>query len=586
MNKAELIKRLQDIEWEDFEVKEAFTALPKNIWETVSAFSNTAGGWIVLGVKQIGRHFEINGVANPEKTEQDFTTVLRGEKFNVKLAVTAKKHSFNDKTVLLFYIPLSDKKPVYFNSPVNTFIRTASGDQRAAKEEIDAMYRDQAFGTKTDKTIPGSDITWLDAKSVNEYRQYIKRNNSAHPYNKFSDADFLKKVRVIVDNKITYSGLLFLGKNDKIQDVINDFRIDYFEIPGTSYSNAYTRYTFRLGEQENLWQYYFAIFNKLAQQIDLPFKLQADGTSTTSYPYLEALREALVNILQHSEYFSNMKPRIRCFYDRIEFYNPGGLPKPLEKIIQEDISLPRNGIIAKLFRVANLAENGGYGFDKMQKGWIIYNNTKPLYEYDIDSFKVVFNTVKQDNNILEPEIDRGQTITDLGTETGDRQEPANLKQGPEKLGTGTKDPQTGTKATLDRDQRDPKQGPEKLGTGTKETQNTGQSHIGQGPKRPKTRARATLDRDQRDPKNKLMQAKPVDLSLKIELTEWQKKVFFLIYKNPSITRKEICEILNLNDSVTKKHIDVLKKKGIIVRIGGKTKGRWNILINIADINNE
>ncbi|MFH1751618.1 MAG: hypothetical protein ABH821_01620 [archaeon] len=44
MNKQELIEKLQDIEWEDFEVKEAKSEVPKNSWESVSAFSNTSGG--------------------------------------------------------------------------------------------------------------------------------------------------------------------------------------------------------------------------------------------------------------------------------------------------------------------------------------------------------------------------------------------------------------------------------------------------------------------------------------------------------------------------------------------------------------
>ncbi|RYM33984.1 ATP-binding protein [Brumimicrobium glaciale] len=83
MNKEELIDKLNDLEWEDFEVKEAKAEIPKSSWETVSAFSNSVGGWLVFGVKEIGKRFEIQGVTNPEKIEQDFLATLRnGQKFN------------------------------------------------------------------------------------------------------------------------------------------------------------------------------------------------------------------------------------------------------------------------------------------------------------------------------------------------------------------------------------------------------------------------------------------------------------------------------------------------------------------------
>ena len=92
MTKEELLQKLSEIEWDDFECKAAQDKLPEDVWETVSAFSNTSGGWIVFGIKQRGKQFEIQGVNNGEKTESDFLNILRnGQKFNMRLSAQGQK---------------------------------------------------------------------------------------------------------------------------------------------------------------------------------------------------------------------------------------------------------------------------------------------------------------------------------------------------------------------------------------------------------------------------------------------------------------------------------------------------------------
>lgn len=217
MTKEELINKLRDIEWEDFEVKEAKDSISKSAWETVSAFANTIGGWLIFGIKQQGKYFEITGVHNAEKIEQDFLTTIRSEKFNAKIDTVQEIYHFDDKKVVAFYIKSSPKKPIYFGNPINTFVRRGSADMRATKEEVDSMYRDQTFGSKTSETIPSTSINDLKLKSVEEYRDYMSRFNPSVNYNKLSQSDFLSRLRIIEDNKCTYSGILMLGKREIIE---------------------------------------------------------------------------------------------------------------------------------------------------------------------------------------------------------------------------------------------------------------------------------------------------------------------------------------------------------------------------------
>ena len=217
----------------------------------------------------------------------------------------------------------------------------------------------------------------------------------------------MQKLNIIAEDKLTIAGILVLGSKESLQKTFKDFRIEYLEIAGTTYSDGPERYYFRLSSEENLFNTYFAVFDKLSKKIDVPFKL--DGAfQDTKQTQLLAIREALVNLLMHSDYFSGVCPRIRVFTDRIEFFNGGGLPKKLEYILKEDYSFPRNKTVARLFRFLKLSENIGSGFYKMFNGWEQYYNSKPVIEYDFDHYSIKFyfgdKIVSSKNNNVNKEL--------------------------------------------------------------------------------------------------------------------------------------------------------------------------------------
>jgi len=150
---------------------------------------------------------------------------------------------------------------------------------------------------------------------------------------------------------------------------------------------------------KNIWETVSAFANSAGGWIVLGV-VGHMGIGKEDNKQTNALREGLVNLLIHSDYFSPMKPRIRVFTNRIEFENPGSLPRPIKELMKEDVSLPRNPVLAKLFRCAKLCETAGYGIDKILS-WEEFSNEKVLFETSIDKTKVTFMLSKNSQKTLK-----------------------------------------------------------------------------------------------------------------------------------------------------------------------------------------
>ena len=228
------------------------------------------------------------------------------------------------------------------------------------------MYRDQAFGTQSEKTIAGMTMADLNAASYASYRRYIQTFNPGFRANKFDDWHFCEYTGITRGGALTYAGLLMFGDNDALRKYVNNFWVDYIEIPGMSYSDAAVRFSYRLPELDNIWESYEAIIQRLRLHVDAaPFSPRPDGFAPDDESQLYALREGLVNMCSHADYFSPMHPTIRVFDNRIIFQNPGKIVVDMNHLRDRYQSAPRNPTILKLFRYTKISDNAGYGMDKI-----------------------------------------------------------------------------------------------------------------------------------------------------------------------------------------------------------------------------
>ena len=264
-----------------------------------------------------------------------------------------------------------------------------SGDQRATEGEIRAMFRNQSFGKKTEETIPESGIEMLSLESLHNYRFALGETSNLPDLRDVDDADFCESVNITNNGLLTYAGLLMFGKSPYVLRYVPTFCVDYIEIPAPTIQQAEIRYTYRIPEQQNIWDAVQIILRRFRTLVDAPIHIKENGFAITDESQYLVLREALANMVMHCDHFDSLRSCIRVYTDHIEFMNGGAFPLPVNEILGKVYSKLRNPTIAKLFRYVGIAENAGYGMKKLTS-WETLTGTRPTIESDRTIATVTF----------------------------------------------------------------------------------------------------------------------------------------------------------------------------------------------------
>lgn len=116
----------------------------------------------------------------------------------------------------------------------------------------------------------------------------------------------------------------------------------------------------------------------------------------------EAYREAVANAIVHRDYLQKGKIQISMYDNRIEILSPGGLPEGMtEELYQNDqISIPRNPLIANIFFMLKFIEKFGTGVARINKSYL-KNQLKPKYVILDNYIKIILpNMLFNDKDML------------------------------------------------------------------------------------------------------------------------------------------------------------------------------------------
>ena len=340
------------------EAKRAQGGLPRSIWETYSAFANTFGGIILLGVVEgPDKAFTSVPLPDPDQLAADFWNTLSAPgtvSVNILSHQDVQVVESGGNRIVAIQVPRADRhdRPVFIGHDLfsGTYRRSGEGDYRCTAEEVRSMLRDQADLTLDTRLLPRLTEEAFHPESVARYRDLARRRHRSEEPEALDDPAFLHRAGAMARDSRgqlhpTAAGLLMLGREAEIRREFPGYSLDYQE---SGVSDGVWLLSGSGDWNANLLTFYFRVYGRIVR--DLPGGEDA--------PVRRAVREALVNALTHADYYDRLGLVIQKLPNQIRIANPGAFRVDPREVLAGGVSDPRNAALIRLFRLIGAAGGG------------------------------------------------------------------------------------------------------------------------------------------------------------------------------------------------------------------------------------
>ena len=387
------------------EAKRARSAVPDDLLEAISAFSNAAeGGTVLLGVDE-ARGFAVTGVENVEGIVNRVAQACRDE-LEPPVQPAISSETVDGHPLVIVEVPAlpAGQKPCYIRSRGVTngaFVRVGSTNRKLTPYEAALLVANRSQPRNDTAAAPDATGDDLDPVLVAALTERIRSRRPA--FQQLDDPTILTRLNVLTSTgRITIAGLLALGSFP--QRVFPQLDVT-FAVYGRTDREPLpdgTRFLDSTSVDGSIPSILAETLGHIRRNMRYRAVIQGGGRlDVPDYPEA-ALREALANALMHRDYSEpslGTQVRVEMFPDRIEIESPGGLYGPVSpEALQagDPPSSSRNAALAKLLEDVvgrdgqAVAENRGTGIATMLRALREAGLAPPEFDDRVSRFVVRF----------------------------------------------------------------------------------------------------------------------------------------------------------------------------------------------------
>ncbi|GAA1868532.1 hypothetical protein GCM10009836_56270 [Pseudonocardia ailaonensis] len=423
MKKDDLVALLDELrmlggEPTDIEAKAAAGGLPASVTETASAFANTNGGTLVLGVDERDG-FALVPLPDPVKLRDDLVSAL-SDQLAPPLRPTVDLVEIDGRVVVAAEIdPLpSDQRPCFVERrgmATGCYVRTGDGDRRMTQTEVGLAIANRGQPRYDAEPVPGATIDDLDRPPILRTLERVRTTSRA--LRDVDDVTALKRLRILSrdDAEVpTLAGLLTFGVFP--QQFFPQLTISLVVMPSTTAdrSPVAPRFVDNPTIRGAIPDLVAECLAAVRRHLSVRTYVDGDGRrDQLDYP-MEAVREAVVNAVLHRDYSPGTRGtqiQVELHPDHLVVRSPGALfgPVTVADLGIEGVSSSRNSFLAQLLSDTYLprsdrlvAENRASGILVMIRELQRSGLGRPRFDNHPSRFEVRFAR----SELMDPETRR------------------------------------------------------------------------------------------------------------------------------------------------------------------------------------